>query len=132
MLNVEFGRRADVFAFGMVAVEVFTGLVPFGSMTNKLAMCKIAWGHRPEKPTDTGKIGLTDGVWKFLCQCWEQNPESRPKIGEVVRELEGLFAQMCEEEKLGKCTIPRLFQFQVFTNRSSSRVDQFYNSTHGR
>ena len=40
-------KAADVFAFGMFAVEVFTGKIPFEEQKNKAVVLRISRGGRP-------------------------------------------------------------------------------------
>ena len=82
-------KSADVFAFAMLAVEVFTGKVPFGDMKNESVVIHIANGKRPAKPQAAGQLGLTAEMWKFIERCWTANPSKRPTIDEVVRTWEG-------------------------------------------
>ena len=82
-------KPADIFAFAMLAVEVFTGKVPFGSLKNESVVIHIANGKRPAKPQAAGQLGLTAEMWKFIEKCWTTNPSKRPTIDEVVRTWEG-------------------------------------------
>ncbi|KAF9642002.1 kinase-like protein, partial [Thelephora ganbajun] len=76
-------KSADVFAFAMLAVEVFTGNVPFGNMRNESVVIHIAGGKRPAKPQAAEQLGLTAEMWKFIEKCWNANPNKRPTIDEV-------------------------------------------------
>jgi len=78
-------KAADVFAFGMFAVEVFTGKIPFEDQKNEAVVLRISRGGRPEMPGDAQAVGLTDEMWKVLESCWQQNPKRRPTMEEVVR-----------------------------------------------
>jgi serine/threonine protein kinase len=82
-------ESADVFAFAMLAVEVFAGEVPFGNMTEGSVAVQIADGKRPAKPRAAERLGLTVEMWAFIETCWGSNPSGRPTIDEVVRTLEG-------------------------------------------
>lgn len=82
-------KPADIFAFAMLAVEVFSGRVPFGSMKNESVVIQIASGKRPAKPPAAEQLGLTAEMWKFIGKCWTANPNKRPTIDEVVRTWEG-------------------------------------------
>jgi hypothetical protein len=73
----------------MLAVEVFTGKVPFGNMKNESVVIQIANGKRPAKPQAAEQLGLTVEMWKFIEKCWTANPNKRPTIDDVVRALEG-------------------------------------------
>ena len=79
-------KEADVFALGMVAVEVFTGEVPFGEILSITAALSILEGLRPSKPQNAGEVGLTDEMWKAIQKCWRKNPDKRPKVAEVVEQ----------------------------------------------
>ena len=79
-------KAADVFAFGMFTVEVFTGKVPFeGLKKNEEVVLRIWRGSRPEKPQNAQAVGLTSEMWKFTESCWRQNPKRRPNMEEVVK-----------------------------------------------
>lgn len=78
-------KPADVFAFGMFAVEVFTGKIPFEQQRNETAVLRVSQGGRPEMPTNSQTVGLTVGMWDILEGCWQDNPRKRPTMGEVVR-----------------------------------------------
>jgi len=78
-------KSADVFSFAMLAVEVFTGAPPLEGRTPAKAAYDIFRGEGPEMPRNAQTVGLTAEVWKLLENCWHQNPEERPTMGEVVR-----------------------------------------------
>ena len=78
-------KAADVFAFGMFAVEVFTGKIPFEEQKNEAVVLRISQGGRPEMPGNAQAIGLTVEIWNLLESCWRQDPKKRPTMGEVVR-----------------------------------------------
>ncbi|KAF9646894.1 kinase-like protein [Thelephora ganbajun] len=78
-------KAADVFAFGMFAVEVFTGKIPFEEQKNEAVVLRISQGGRPEMPPNARAVGLTGEMWKLLESCWQQTPKKRPTMEEVVR-----------------------------------------------
>ena len=82
-------KPADVFAFAMLVVEVFSGKVPFPDMTNGAVVVRIVNGKRPAKPPAAEQLGLTAEMWKFVERCWSANPSERPTMDEVVRTWEG-------------------------------------------
>jgi len=81
-------KPADVFAFGMFAVEVFTGKIPFEEQKNEAVVLQISRGGRPLLPTNAQAVGLTSEMWKLLESCWQQIPKKRPTMDEVVRRWE--------------------------------------------
>ena len=78
-------KAADVFAFAMFAVEVFTGKIPFGEQKNEAVVLRISQGGRPEMPGNAQAIGLSVEIWNLLESCWRQDPKKRPTMAEVVR-----------------------------------------------
>ncbi|KAF9785448.1 kinase-like domain-containing protein [Thelephora terrestris] len=83
-------READVFAFGMVVMKVFTGKSPFSEFNHNVTVLKIISGEQPDRPR---KTGLTNSVWELTLACWQQDPACRPAMAEVVgilREWPGL------------------------------------------
>jgi len=84
-LPVMESRPADVFAFAMLAVEVFTGKIPFDEQKNEAVVLHISRGGRPEMPGNAQAVGLTVEMWRLLGSCWHQNPKKRPTMEEVVR-----------------------------------------------
>ena len=77
-------KPADVFAFAMLAVEVFTGKVPFSNMKNVSVVIGIVGGKRPAKPQAAEQLGLTAEMWRCVEKCWSPSPNKRPTIDEVV------------------------------------------------
>ena len=86
-------KPADVFAFAMLAVEVFAGSVPFGNMKDGQVITHILSGKRPTKPQDVEHLGLTVEIWGFIEMCWGADPNKRPTIDEVVSTWEGFVTQ---------------------------------------
>ncbi|KZP08918.1 kinase-like protein [Athelia psychrophila] len=78
---------SDIYAYGMICYEMFSGLWPFHG--------QVIYGHPPsvrgERPpfpesqnTPAGERGLNLYVWKYIESCWAQEVESRPSAKEVV------------------------------------------------
>lgn len=79
-------KTADIFAFAMLAVEVFTGGVPFDDKRwNESVVLLISRGGRPRMPKNAHAVGLTAEMWELLQSCWHQDPKKRPMIEGVVR-----------------------------------------------
>lgn len=85
-VSVRESKAADVFAFGMFGVEVFTGKEPFEGQKNEAVVLRISGGGRPEMPRNAQAVGLTDEMWRLFESCWHKNPKKRPTMVEVVRE----------------------------------------------
>lgn len=85
-LNATPTFEADVWAFGMVMIEVFTGGKPFANISRdsivQTHVC-IRLG-RPERPKDEQ---VTDEVWQLMQDCWKIEPKERPTFEEIHRRL---------------------------------------------
>ena len=80
-------KAADLFAFGMLAVEVFTGRLPFEGQENEAVVFLILGGVRPKMPENAQEVGLSVEMWELFESCWRQNPKKRPTMEEVVMRL---------------------------------------------
>jgi serine/threonine protein kinase len=83
-------KQADVFAFGMFAIELFTGRRPFEESRCLKVIRLILNGHRPGLPGNAEGVELTPPVWELLQSCWDQDPAQRPTMDDVVRLCEAL------------------------------------------
>jgi len=113
-------KPADVFAFGMFAVEVFTGKIPFEEQKNEAVVLQISRGGRPVMPTNAQAVGLTTEMWKLLESCWQQNPKKRPTMDEVVRRWEAFVEHEDDNEIITEC-VKITSVFLVFSISDRSR-----------
>ncbi|KAF9784463.1 kinase-like domain-containing protein, partial [Thelephora terrestris] len=75
-------KASDMYAFGMLAYEVFSGQVPFHDKQNTVAVITaISTDERPPRPTHQE---LSDQLWELIEKCWQTDPSHRPTIREVV------------------------------------------------
>jgi len=82
-------KESDVYAFGMLVVEVFSGAAPFADCTPTSATTRVLSGERPQRPKDPG---LTNQIWDMATRCLERNPRRRPDITEIVCGLQNALA----------------------------------------
>ncbi|KAG6873348.1 hypothetical protein C0995_000208 [Termitomyces sp. Mi166 len=82
-------NASDVFAFGMVCFEIFTGELPFGRHRAAAIDYKILSGERPKRPNSQLHVqrGLTDTIWALMEKCWSHSPEIRPTAAQILQEL---------------------------------------------
>lgn len=79
--------EADVYAYGMIVLETFTGKVPFEGINERRVSMLVAYEKRiPPRPD----LGMSDGLWGLLNSCWTQAPSERPKITGVASRLKTL------------------------------------------
>ena len=82
-------KAADVFAFAMITVEVFTGEAPFAGQIPTKAAFRVLGGERPEMPQNAQQIGLTSEMWMLLEDCWDHDPQGRPTAKKILRKWKG-------------------------------------------
>jgi len=77
-------READIYAFGLVILQVLTGEQPFSNYKPQELAYYVSLGARPDKPQNATEIGISDSLWKLIQICWDRTIEGRPQIQEVV------------------------------------------------
>ncbi|KAF9642190.1 kinase-like protein [Thelephora ganbajun] len=82
-VGTEATKATDVYAFGVLAWEVFAGQVPFSDKAKVAAIFSMWMGRRPTRPSE-----LSDRLWRVIEGCWKANPARRMTIAEVVVALE--------------------------------------------
>jgi hypothetical protein len=50
----------------------------------------VSGGERPPKPPGGKNLGLGPAVWKLTKECWYQNPDIRPDVGDALRRLQAI------------------------------------------
>ncbi|KAF9778003.1 kinase-like domain-containing protein [Thelephora terrestris] len=78
-------KSSDLFAFGVLAWEAFTGRAPFSDQGVVACVHSMSNDRRPAKPAHPE---VSDGVWKLIKGCWKADPAKRRTIDEVVAVLE--------------------------------------------
>ncbi|KAF9644609.1 kinase-like protein [Thelephora ganbajun] len=79
-------KASDIYSFGMLAFEIFSGRVPFYDRTDTAAVVTvITTDERPSRPAHQQ---LFDQLWEMMETCWRKDPSQRPTIVEVVTFLE--------------------------------------------
>lgn len=68
-----------------------TGKKPWAEIKNAMLLltkrgedCNLL----PQRPVAEGVDVIDDNLWELLLRCWAPNPEDRPTMLEVLRELE--------------------------------------------
>ncbi|KAF8183844.1 kinase-like domain-containing protein [Mycena galopus ATCC 62051] len=85
----------DVYAFGCVCLELYTGLHPFSDLSETAALFKVIDGERPERPSWPA---MSDVLWEHITQFWAQDPTVRP-VTEIV--VQKSFLHVCGVERMG-------------------------------
>ncbi|KAF9256241.1 kinase-like protein, partial [Marasmius fiardii PR-910] len=82
--NARHSKYSDVYAYGCVCYEIFTGKVPlyeYRELTVVLAvLVERKQPSYPKEPIDA----LTDEIWNIMTSCWNPEPEDRPTAARIL------------------------------------------------
>jgi serine/threonine protein kinase len=93
----QYTKPSDIYSFGVLMWEISSGKVPFEDYDNNaLLSIDITKGKRETTTPDTPKE--YENLYK---NCWKQEPEQRPTIGNVLSELK----KMNELKSEGMCNM---------------------------
>ncbi|CAA9335073.1 MAG: hypothetical protein AVDCRST_MAG11-2656 [uncultured Gemmatimonadaceae bacterium] len=88
-------QRADVYATGVLAYEMFAGAPPFTGPTARHVM--VAHIARPPEPLARVRPGLPAALEQLVMRCLEKRPADRWRNGEeLLRRLDGVAAPASE------------------------------------
>jgi len=82
-------HRSDIYAFGCMAYEVFTGRTPFTGQSP----AKLLGAHLGEKPRDVRELraDTPESLAMLVMQCLEKDPAARPQqANDLVRVLDNV------------------------------------------
>ncbi|KAF9034716.1 kinase-like protein [Hymenopellis radicata] len=81
---------SDIYAFGCVCLELYTGRAPFHDIVHETQIIlEVIEGQRPDRPTYTDPI-LSDALWQLVQACWSGKSSDRPATSDVVSILKEL------------------------------------------
>lgn len=72
----------------MLIYEVLSLQPPFYQHQNSDVSEMVIRGDRPERPEGIKGALFTDDLWEILSGCWAPEPQSRPKIKDILQFLE--------------------------------------------
>jgi len=75
-------EATDIWSFGSLCLEVFTGAEPYISYPDVYVPVLLSKGVIPEHPGPMA-VGLTPMMWKLMQSCWNINPAKRPAMATV-------------------------------------------------
>ena len=83
----EIDHRADIYAFGCLAYEVFAGAPPFtGANKIEIVSAKL---NKPLKPLREHRPDVPDAVAQLIARCLALDPAARPsRASELLNVLE--------------------------------------------
>lgn len=82
--------QTDVFAFGRLVLQAFTGTVPWPNLALLTVFHKVLTNAIPERREEATALGLDDKWWSVCVACWRTAPRERPTMERVTLELSGM------------------------------------------
>ncbi|XP_027918844.1 serine/threonine-protein kinase HT1-like [Vigna unguiculata] len=91
-----YGRKVDVYSFGLILWEMVTGTIPYEDMTPiQAAFAVVNKNSRPVIPSD-----CPAAMRALIEQCWSLNPDKRPEFWQVVKVLEQFESSLARDGTL--------------------------------
>jgi len=92
MVIYEVGAHASEFvvvnSLLMLKAQVLCGHYPYREIpTDILAVHAITEGVRPKKPEAAKQLGFNDELWNTVEQCWLEDRNARPGVGDIISRL---------------------------------------------
>jgi serine/threonine protein kinase len=86
MESDSFSDKSDVYAFGMIILEMLTRKLPFGDMTtHQAALAVLSDDYRPDIPAF-----VPPRMRSLIENCWLKDPKERPLFMDVIEELKNI------------------------------------------
>ncbi|KIM52879.1 hypothetical protein SCLCIDRAFT_1223382 [Scleroderma citrinum Foug A] len=80
--------QADVWAFGMTALELFTGMPPYHDVHDTRSIMDCITKGPPSRPSNEFTCSrMTDPWWEVCKLCWTRNESSRPPIADIAKNI---------------------------------------------
>lgn len=64
--------------------QIFSGKAPFDGISDNEVVKWIRSGERPNRPAGSERLGLSDALWEITQKCWDDSPELRPRMTDIL------------------------------------------------
>ncbi|KAK2948432.1 putative Serine/threonine-protein kinase, active site [Blattamonas nauphoetae] len=86
--------KMDAYALGIVMFEILFQHDPYEGISQKQIMASILNGNpiRPTIPSEEeyNKLGIPTEIVALMQECWDEIPENRPALDDMLEQLEGM------------------------------------------
>jgi serine/threonine protein kinase len=114
-------KEADIYALGLTVYHVLTGKWPFFPKRETEIILEVISGGRPKKPENVKEIGMTEGLWDLITDCWREDRTKRPGISKVVR----MFCDITGDRRTTDSTFGMVgFELNIPGKRSSVDISK--------
>ncbi|CAJ1961696.1 unnamed protein product [Sphenostylis stenocarpa] len=91
-----YGRKVDVYSFGLMLWEMLTGTIPYEDMNPiQAAFAVVNKNSRPVIPSD-----CPPAMRALIEQCWSLQPDKRPEFWQIVKILEQFQSSLARDGTL--------------------------------
>jgi len=88
--NGHFSTKVDVYSFGVFLWELLSTERPYPDKTHGEILMTVIHEERRPQITDQYPQMYAD----LIKECWRQNPEDRPRFGDIVNRLKGMLTNL--------------------------------------
>ncbi|KAI0688746.1 kinase-like domain-containing protein [Cytidiella melzeri] len=82
--------ESDVWAFGMVMIELITDKRPYASLRKPIEVMHAVTSHAPLDKPEPVRPWMSEDVWKLILECSAFQPERRATMASVAKKLRQL------------------------------------------
>ncbi|KAF8610189.1 hypothetical protein BDV93DRAFT_540063 [Ceratobasidium sp. AG-I] len=123
---------SDVWSFGMLCLEVLTGLPPYQYCYNDgQVIAKLIHRILPDRPTpldDMYELGLSDEMWVLMQRCWNWNAAARPEMRTLASEVRGHHLEHMRQFGVAGCWVLTVFPWVEQNNPGTHPSTLFQGS----
>ena len=111
LLSQEYTEKVDLYSYGLILWQIYTGLTPFPSLRPN--MFKLVVATNKERPplnnirvNENMTINATpEPLARVIQSCWADSPDDRFSADELVAKLNAVIYQQVAVVKVGSCSI---------------------------